>query len=327
MNGELVLTTNTLAYGDSTPTNNPSERFTDWSKKVSVSVENPQSNPYVIAPGASLVAFNGTRATSVANNTEFELALSPLSWDRYRFTWTGTGTNPGFRTNRNIDLSTQTVVIAVLANNTITMTAEDSGSFTSVQVGDTVLIPGVTTGDPTSPFNVLNEGYWTVLGKTGSTVLQLVRFPGESFSGYGESVSVTDPGQVLAYSTAGVQIGDSVNISAGFSSTVKKSYTVVAVTPEWFEVISTLALPDETAVPTAAGIIFYTAAKRFVQAFYNQQCMLQFNGTSDTSLVLVPWTANDSEFVGEFKKVGPSWSLTITNTSTAPLEIILLTAE
>lgn len=318
-----------LAYLDSNINSNPSKIYTDWSRTTLLSVENPKENQYVVDPGATLSIFSGIRSTSIDGTTEFLLTISPLSSDTYRFTWDTVGTNPAFRVNRNLTCNAHTLTIALNINQTASLTSSNAGDFSAVLVGDTIFIPGVSTGDIASPFNSLNEGYWQVIGKDGpGTVLQMIRPTGTSFSGYGQAVLQTTNVQILAYSSAGVQVGDMVNISAGFSTPVLKTFAVSAVTPAWFEITSTDPLPVvETAVPTAAGMIFYSTSKQFLKVEADQECVLRMNGDTSDFMRLSPWAAGDPDQVSEFVKVGPTWSLTVVNKSTASLNILVLSCE
>jgi hypothetical protein len=331
MDGTLKIFHTTLAFGDPNPTgaaaSNPRKKYVDWNEDISVSVKNPKSAPFTVDPGASLALFNGTRSNSADGTTQWTLSLSPLSADRYRFTATS-GTAPALRTARSVSLNGVATTVAVNANQTATVSAPAS-TFSAAQVGDQVFVPGTSTGDTAGPFNALNEGLWTVLAvaNDGSS-MQLGRLPGAAFSAFGESVTPSSNAQFLVFSAAGVQPGDGVDVNAGFASTVLNNYVVVAVTPSWFEVISTAALPvSAVATPGASGIVFYTSAKRYIELFADQNCVLRLNGdTSDTNKV-APWQPADINQLGHFAKSGLCWSATVVNKSTAPLNIEFITAE
>jgi hypothetical protein len=207
--------------------------------------------------------------------------------------------------------------------------AATAGDFTAVVVGDTLFIPGVTTGDPAGPFSPLNEGYWTVLAKDGtSSTLQLSRPLNETFVGVSEVVTPSSASQLLVFSAAGVQVGDRVTVSMGFPPSVFNTYTVTSVTPTYFEVVSTLPLPvPTTATPTTAGIAFYTNAKRWIRLEYSQDCIIQLNGDTGNSNTCTPWEADDRLNTGAFEKAGICWSASITNLSAVPMQILFLSVE
>lgn len=327
MDGTLRLTSNALAYGDQGATSNPQKRYFDWSVDRKYTVSNPKSEPVTVPPGDTLSLFSGTRTTSIAANTEWTLALSPLASDRYRFTHSA-GTAPALRTARVLTLGGSTVQMTANANATVSM-AGVAGDFSAVQVGDTVLIPGTATGDAASPFDDLNVGYWTVLAKSGGAdQIELARPTGTTFTGKTEAVAVAADAEVLAYSAAGVQVGDKVNVNAGFSSPVLGTYTVVAVTPGWFEIETSKALPvAATATPGATGVIFYTLAKRYVRFEGDQEFVVRLNGASDNTTVVQPWTAGDPANTGTYEKVGPVWAASVVNLSSSPLNLLFSSAE
>lgn len=329
MDGTLNLTQNVLAFGDVGKTNNPAKKYVDWSVSRSYPVRNPKSDPYTIDPGASVQLFSGTRTTSVDGTTEFLLTLSSLSSSRYRFAWDSVGTAPGLRTDRALATVGHTITLTANANSTLTMTSSTVGDFAAVVVGDTVHLPGVSTGDSASVFSELNVGDWVVLSKDGtSTTLQLARPSGSPFVGLSEAQVVAANAQVQAYSAAGVQVGDKVTISAGFPTAVQGTFTVVAVTSNLFEVEATQPLPfNVTGTPGAAGMTFYAGAKRYVRFEADQECVIRLNGDVGNSNRMSPWEAADPDQTAFMEKVGPCWQVVVVNLSSAPLNLLFISAE
>lgn len=328
MDGTLSLTTRTLGFSDPTNAgNDPQKRNVDWKSSISVPAKNVAGVPYTVDPGATLSLFSGNRTISADGTTQWTLTLSPLAANRYRFTSTS-GTAPVLRTDRALALNTQTVIVTVQVNQTATFAA-NAAAFSAVQVGDTLFIPGVTTGDTAGPFNPLNEGYWTVLSVAGDgSNVQVTRGTGVTFQAFGQSVVITLNAQVQAFSGTNVQIGDGVVISAGFPTAVLGHYTVVAVAPKWFEVLSTAPLPvSSVAVPGATGILFYQRAKRYVEIWADQECYVQVNGDSGSSNKISPWQQGDITQAGCYIKAGLTFQATIVNASTSPLNIQFISAE
>jgi len=326
MDGTLSLVTRTLGFSDANNVgNDPQKRNVDWRSSLSVSAKNIASVPYTIAPGASLTLFDGTRTIAADDTTEWELTLSPLSGNRYRFTWDGTGTAPQLRNDRQANVTA--VTVTVNANQTATFTAT-AGNFGFAADGDTLFIPGQVTGDGASVFNPLNQGQWVILSHSGSTVLNVARLPGTQFQAFGEAVTPASASAMLVYSAAGVQIGDGVSVNAGFSLAVQRGYTVEQVTPTWFEVTSTASLPvDATAVPLTNGIQFFSAAKRYVELWGDQEAVVRFNGATDDTNKISPWQAGDVTQMGLHAHAGLSWSAVVVNKSTSPLNLTAITAE
>lgn len=328
MTATLSIITNTLAYSDpglTAPANDPKKKNVDWTSCLSLTVSNPSSVPYSVAPGSSLTVFDGSRSISADNTTVWTLAISILATNRYRFTATS-GTAPVLRTARTVTLTSSVLTITSNANQTLTV-ASSTAAFGSVVTGDNVFIPGPVTGDATSVFDPLNQGLWIVISNDNSN-LQLARPSGVSYTG--ASGVVTNPAATAftVFSSAGVQIGDGVYINSGFSSAVQRGYTVVAVTPTWFEVITTAPLPvSAVATPGATGLQFYSTAKRYVEMWADQECVLRLNGDTGDFNKVSPWQAGDILQAGHFAKAGLVWTATIVNKSTATLNVQFIMAE
>jgi hypothetical protein len=326
----LNVTTKILAYGDRQVNDNPRLKFVDWVRDTSgLVVRNPRSESYGIAPGATLVAFNGIRTTSLGSNTAFSVALSPLDPSTYRFTWTG-GTNPTLRIDRGLTLNANTVTFAVLGNNTVNVSVPSDATFdfTGVVLGDVVFIPHITTGDTANVLSVLNSGYWTVLGVTDSKHISLARAANQTFEAVSESILLTSSSQFQAYSASGVQVGDKVDISLNFATSTQKTYDVTNVTSTFFEVSSTSPLPPETGItPTAAGMIFYTDAKRFLYLETDQETCIRLNGSTDNSQRISPVEPSNPDAPGVYLKNGPVWSLSVINRSSVTANVNVFHAE
>lgn len=327
MDGKLTLSSYVLAYADVTQQNNPQLKTIDWKVAIeSLAVANPKTEPFTVGPGETLTLFDGTRTTSIDNTTEFDLAL--VDTNRYRFTWSGTGVDPEFRTDRDLECTGHDISIAVNANQTVTMTSDTAGDFAAIVVGDIVFIPGPTTSDDATEFNTLNEGYWEVLSTDGDVEIQLARPNDVDFTASAETVTPTADIQLQAFTSSGVQVSDKVDISAGFASSVQKTYTILAVNPKWIEVSSTAALPvAATAVPGATGMVFYTQAKRWLRVMATQEAVVRYNGyTGDTNRIS-PWEVGDIRRPGWDEKCGSTWQCVVVNRSTVAMSVVLLSAE
>jgi hypothetical protein len=309
---------------------NPARRYADWTRHiVSESVQNPTVEDFDLLPGETRQVFSGTRSTSINGTTEFDLSLHTTESSVYRMTHSG-GTAPAFRTSRGLALNGEELTLTINNNATavLELDALSAQSFSAVQVGDTVFLPGSTTGDTASVFNANNEGFWLVLARATKS-LTLRRRVGESFIGVAEVVTLTDDDQLQVYSAAGVQIGDSMDVSAGFSALTQKVFVVSEVTADWIQFTSTESLPLESGIiPTASGLSFYTEAKRFVRVEVDQEAVLRFNGDTSSSIRLSPRTPGDQEQIAHFEAWGSFWSLTVVNrSSAATLKVNLFTVE
>lgn len=316
-----------LVYGDGeVATTNPQRRFVDWHRHVSgVQVEQPSVREYVAQPGELLSIFSGVRTTLIDGTTAFSIALNTAKDGVYRIANTG-GTAPAFRTARAVTVAATLLTLTV--NNNATLEVSAAGVFGAVQVGDSVFVPGVATGDTSGGFNPNNVGFWTVIG-AASGKITLRRRVGEEFNGVAESVTPAADTAFQVFSAAGVQAGDNLEISAGFSSVTQKSFVVSEVTASWVEFTSAEALPLETGItPTASGMTFYADAKRFIRVETDQEAVIRLNGDSGNSNRLSPRVSGDSEAVAHFEKWGPVWDLKVLNRSTTnEMVVTVISAE
>jgi hypothetical protein len=324
----LTIISQALAYDDLGANSNPTQRPIDWKRTIAqIPVENPSTDKFTVAPQASKLVFDGSRSTSIDGTTSFSIAPSPLDGTRYRIAYESVGTAPVFRTARSIPAVGIALTLVVGSNLAVTVTAASGTPFAAAVAGDVAFIPGVTTGDSASPFNSLNEGYWTVLAATGAT-MTMARAAGEVFNGVSEVVTTSSTAQLQVFSTAGVQVGDTVELVSGFASTALRSYDIVGVNPKWIEVISTLALASQTGIlPGSSGLLIYTAAKRWIGIESDQECVVRLNGDTGSFNRVAPWIPGDRAFVGEFKMTGPVWMLEVVNKSSVPANVLVLSAE
>jgi len=322
----LNVNSNACAYGDTTVNSNPKRRFFDWQRNYNgIMVQNPKSEQYTVPARQMINLFNGTRATTVGANTAFDLDF--LSDSRYRFTYVS-GQNPGLATDVGLSFTSVTFIVTVNANSTLTIVAQGGATpFTGVASGHTLYIYGVNDG-VVGAFNGQNAGEWKVLSSATGNTLVLSRFSGTTFDGVSETVTCSATNNMMAYLLSVVQVGDKVSIDAGFQIDAQRSYSVAAVTPKWFEVVSTEPLVDETAVvPGTSGLSFYSQMKRFVRLETDQEAKVYFNGSVDEHQIVSPWVAADPEQTGWLERCGPVWNATVYNRSLTPMTVTLFSVE
>lgn len=328
MDANLNVTTKITAFADPTISSNPRLKFVDWTRDVSgIEVSDPKSEAHQIDAGSTKTIFNGVRTTTLDGTSAFSISLLAVDTaSRYRIAFTG-GTNPTLRTGRA--LTPNGMLLTFVANANATLTVGSSAPlFGAVVAGDYVFIPHTTTGDSANVINVINAGYWQVLAATSTTSITLVRLVGETFSGISEAVTITANSQFVAYSSAGVQIGDSVDISAGFNFATQKTFEVVAVTDSFFEIVSSSPLAAETGIlPGAAGMIFYTDTKLFLYIEASQDIAVRLNGDTGNTQRVSPVDASDPLRPGMYMKWGPVFSLVVVNRSSVPVNVMIIHAE
>ncbi len=323
----LTIISQVRAYDDVTATSNPTRRLADWSRTLSnLPVDNASTQKLTIGALSTATIVDGTRATSIDGTSAFSLTLNSQISSRYRLTSTG-GTVPAFRVARSVPLAGIATSLTLNANLSMTVTAATGTPFSAVAVGDVAFLRGILTGDSATLFSSLNTGYWTVIGAS-STAITMTRAAGEVFSGLGEIVTPASNADFQIFSTTGIQVGDMVEISAGFAASTLRAYEVAAVTPSWIEVVSTTALALETGIiPGATGLLFYSAAKRFILLEVDQEVAVRLNGDTGNTNRLQPWLGSNLSLPAQFMKVGPVWKLDIVNRSTVPVTVLFVSAE
>jgi hypothetical protein len=317
-----------LGYDDVEPTNNPSSRPIDYSMtQANIPVENAQTESFNVAPGASVVVFDGIRETSIGDDTAFDLTLNLADPSVYRIAFTG-GTDPEFRQTRGVDTTHDPVTMTVLSNLSIQVDCPTTNVFSNVAVGDVVFIPGAKTGDPDGPFSDLNSGFWSVLAVPSNTRIIMGRDPADVWEGVAETVTTTSVDDFQVFSSDGVQVGDTVDISAGFSQPAQRAFDITAVTYGWIEIRSTAPLGPETGVvPGILNFVVYTQRKRFVGIRTNQEIVVRYNNDFGDTNRVEPLLAGVAGMEGSEHKFGSVWKLEIYNRSTVRANVRVATAE
>jgi hypothetical protein len=320
----LNINTSLVSYGDTQINNNPKRKFYDWQRNLNgIAVNNPRSEQFVVPARQIVALFDGTRATTIDGTTTFDLEF--MAGSRYRFTHTA-GTSPSLATNVAI-VGTTDVNVTINANQTAVFTAVTGTPFSAVQVGYTFYVKGSFDG-VVGAFDPVNQGEWKVLAVGGGGAnVTLTRYD-TALTGVVESLTgVVLGNEVICYFNSNVQVGDKVNIEAGFQLEARKSYTITQVTSKWFEIEST-SLVDETGIiPGASGLAFYSSAKRFLRIECDQEAKYYLNGSGDEHQYIQPWLAGDSEMIGWVELAGPIWSATVFNRSTSPMLVNVFSVE
>ncbi len=317
----LNLLNSLVAYNDSTSgviNNNPKVRLADINRSYfGLTVENGQSQNFVIQPNSSITLYDGSRSTSIDNTSTF--SLTNTTGSTYRMFSAG-GTAPAFRTLRSIATSDTTTFNVSINNNSVVSFTQNSGpavDFSGVQVGDILYVSS------TSLFNIGNQGYFPIIAK-GTNYVQIQNTSAAAESNISLSTSYSTDFQI--YSSTGVQIGDTAIISAGFSPVTRGTYEVTAVAPSFFEFISSSPLPIETSITTTtSGLNFYTNAKFIAYIETDQNCYIRFDSDSTNTGTVEPFS---SSVVGMYLKTGYNYKAILTNRSlVSSCNVYLFTAQ
>ena len=342
----LNFTQRILAFSDAKSSSNPQRRLVDWSRSLlSIPVSQPLNQVFDIEPLSEVLVFNGTRTLGYDGTSGFTLGLVPGTVDTYRLTWTGVGAAPVFRTDRAPNILNQAVggtpatfygyiSISPQPNQVVFVTNPDIGgnplaTWTTIQVGDQVFIPGVTTGDE-AVFDPMNEGLWIVLGiSSDHKTLTLGRTPGTVYSASTSinTTNIDDVGEFQVFSSAGVQIEDTLDLIAGFSSQALRAYGVTCVTPTYIEFTSSLPLSSEALIPGASSFNVYSSQKRFLGIETDQEIAVKLNGNTAENDRVSPVLADCGDRVGVYSKFGTVYSLSLKNRSTSVATVTLISCE
>jgi hypothetical protein len=320
----INVTTQLLAYSDPTLTDNPQLKSIDWTRRLfQIAVSNPMSDAKTLYPGESFQIFDGTRTTTLDGTSVLEIKLLSNTANRYRIKVTSG--NSGFRTGRLV-FSINNVTVQI-NNNAIANFDFTGANISNVQVGDTMRISGQLMYD-SGPFvfNPLNAGIWKVIGING-TVVQAVRPTGESFSAANESVTGASS-QVSFYSSSGVQVGDKVSINDTFSTVSRRSYEVLDVTPDSFDFVSGISIPEESGLTYIPGsLVFYSDSKKLVYIEVDQDAVVRFNDDSSDNNKVTPISAGNQNLIGYLHKFGDSYKVTVINRSINTMNVKFFTCE
>lgn len=305
------------AYSDSNPSNAPSLNNFKWDREVNgLAVGNPQGLPFTLAPGETKSLFSGIRTLSQDGTTQYSIALKSLTSNTYVLSNVG-GTAPNFRTPRSPGADATTQITATLNGPLVTF-ASTGGTPLSLIAGGVVVGDYVRLGNL---FNQANQGERKILSLTATS------FTVENELGVAEGPIVLGAGfavQLQIYSALGVQIGDTLNISGGFSAVTQGSYKITSVGAEFVEFFSADALPAEGPITTQA-IAAYFSAKQLVYLESDQHCGITLNGVSGNEIK--PFVVNNSVIPGVFMRTSTIYSMSVTNNSTDPANLFLASVE
>jgi len=195
-----------------------------------------------------------------------------------------------------------------------------------------LIADGVVVGDQVAigtNFNPLNQGTFTIISLTATS------FTVENLTGTNEgpiALNSDFANQIAIFSAAGVQIGDTLVISGGFSPASWGSYDITSVSAEFVQFSSTSALPAEGPILTEA-ITIYSNAKSLVYIESDSVLDVILNTVdigqiepfmiSNANLPSLPLTA----IPGIFMLKSTIYSLAVTNNGINPANITFLAVE
>jgi len=316
---KLNLLVHLNAYEDENPTNNPSRNNFKWNRdSQGIDIDEPCSKSIVLEAGQSQSLFAGQVTTSDDATTTWDIALKSGTTNTYRIS-RNAGTLPGFRTLRAIGSDATTEVTVTKNAKLLTFTATGGTLYdldaASVEVGDIVRIGAA--------FNVANQGKYTILAKTTNS------FTVENNTGLAEGPILLDASfedELKIHSQDGVQVGDRVDITAGFSVVSQNTYEITDVADDYIEFFSLDSLPAETEVANSPAALFiYRNAKNFIYIESDQKLQITLDTTE--TITIEPLTAGTSKKPGVFMSSAIIRSAEIKNLSQSPARVFYTTAE
>lgn len=317
---KLNLLVHLNGYEDENPTNNPSRNNFKWNRDIQgVDISEPASRAITLAPGQTHSLFSGSVTTSDDATTTWDIALKPGSSNTYRISHNA-GTAPEFRTARTSGADATTQVTVTKNAKVLTFTSTGGTLFD-------LITNGVVVGDIArigSGFNAVNQGKYKIIALTATS------FSVENEVGQAEGPILLDADfadDINIHSQDGVQIGDKVDIIAGFSSVSQNTYEITDVSHDYIEFFSLDSLPVESGVSNnPSALLIYRDAKQFVYIESDQKLDIKINGSTVTNQI-TPMSAGTAKKPGVFMSSASIKSAEIENTSQSFANIFYVTAE
>lgn len=316
---KLVFSIFLNAYEDKHSSNSPNRSNYKWYRDTNgILANNPDSLQFTLAPGETREIFSGERALTQDGTTRYSVAPVQFSTNLYTLTWVG-GTNPTFRTARTTGADATTGVQVTINGTVVTFSSVYGTPFNLIS-GGVVVGDYVTIGNL---FNIANQGQWQIISLTATSFSVVNAFgvsegPYELSSGFASQVSI--------YSAAGVQVGDTLSITGGFSPVTQGSYKVTMVTNTYVQFSSLGLLPTEGPI-TTEDISVYFMAKKLIYLESDQHVTLDINGiTGDEIVPLIGCDCNPPS-PGVFMRTSTIFSLSLSNVSTSTARLFLASIE
>lgn len=309
------------AYEDASCYNSrtsPQRNNFKWTREINdESISNALSETFQIPAGVTQSLFSGSRTLTQDGTTQYSIALVPFNTSLYQLTNSG-GTAAGFRILRTIGTDSTSQVTTSINGPilTYTFTGGTLPSLSSVVPGDNVLI-----GSDFNPLNQGTTGIWQIISTTSNS------FSVVNPNGYVEGPITLGSGfanQLRIFSGSGVQIGDTLVISSGFSPVSLNAYTITLVTDYYVQFSYAGSLPAEGPITTEVAV--YSMAKSMIYMEADQNVELFING-ADSGPIINPPVSNGKALPGLFLLNSTVWSLSISNNSINNANVTLLSTE
>lgn len=308
---KLNILTSIQIYKDPSPTNSPTQSTANWTNnQAGIEVHEPETKNLKVNSQQRETLFSGVVETSVDNTTTFDLFKKSGVSNTYVLRHND-GTAPEFRQEREIlvDNTTEFTVSKSGSLVTLTYAAGTVPDFSSVVFGD-VIVLGLS-------FDVFNRGRFKVLNSSANSITF------ENIVGVAENMILNDSNDLQVFSADGVQVGQKVKISAGFSVYSQDVYEITEVSPDRLEINSGKQLPEESDI--FSEVVVYDNSKSFLYLEYDKQCTLIINGVERKGLK--PLSIGTKKASGMVLEVSDMYSAEIKNESLDQMNVLMITAE
>jgi hypothetical protein len=292
------------SYKDANPTNSPSMSHFKWTREQQgLMSEKPISQELSLAPSESKTLFDGARTLNHDNTTQYSLTKKPLVSNTYIIENVG-GTPPDFRIAKasGADATTE---ITVTKNGTLVTLQSTNGTNLDLITNGVVVGDLISIG---SDFNASNQGVFKILSVTATSLSIENANAAPEIVILGASFATN----IEIFSSSGVQVGDTVKISGGFSPVSRESFEITAVYSNRIEIFSAKTLPEELNILTD-DINIYSSAKKFIYIESSDRLTLTINGTSQVTVE--PFVETTGNKPGMYFQKSTIWSLSCNNDS------------
>lgn len=294
----LNLNFQALIYEDISE-RNPLIRLPDLSKSIQgVSVQYDKSDRILLNPSEAKDIAVTTRALAFDSTTQLSFERPIENDDRLRIKWTGTGTNPVFRTLRALGGDATTVVsIARVSPYVARIQVQSGTAWTTgpVQVGDLLRFEP-NTDDLTSPFSETNVGKTYQIQSKGSNYLDFID-NGQASLDSNITLGADFASVLRVLSTGPVKIGDTLEVSGtDINPSNHGKFTLTDVSSDYVEIISPFGAEQSvlwdssdalfTVYEYLIGWVLARGTGPFKIRFGAQQQWAQVDRIGDTALLL-----------------------------------------
>lgn len=293
----LNLNVGFLIYEDQTDVN-PKIKLPDLSFSAhGVNVDHEKSERITIYPNEIKDIATTSRNVLWDNTTQLSFERYLAAGDNIRIKWTGTGTNPVFRTNRNIGGSATTEISITRVTPYVARLTQTSGTaltLSSVQVNDFLKFEK-NTDSFTSPLHPTNVGKTFLVQSKGANYIDFID-NGEVALDTAIPLGADFSFVLRVMSQGPVKIGDTIGVSG---SSINPSnigqFTIVDVSPEYIEITNPLS-SSETVLYGTNQITVYEYLIGFVNLRANGRFKIRFD--DQTEWVRLDRVGKDVLFMG-----------------------------